>query len=117
MWGSRQQPRDHLRPELVRRFSIPAGKPLSKQQQEAAASEGGKTISMTLGGRVLQKAAAPLPERTSTWVWNWGSKHFAEGASGNLRVFLREPIRNNSTWNTVEYPILRVNPFVRTVPR
>jgi hypothetical protein len=93
------------------------GKAAFQAATEAAASESGKTISMTLGGRVLQKATAPLPERASTWVWNWGSKHFAEGASGNVRVFLREPIRNNSTWNTVEYPILRVNPFVRTVPR
>src|ERR1700752_3011028 len=117
MWGPRQQPRSHLRPGLVRRFSIPAEKPPSKAATEAAASEGGKTISMTLGGRVLQKATTPLPERASTWVWNWGSKHFAEGASGNVRVFLREPIRSNSTWNTVEYPILRVNPFFRTVPR
>jgi hypothetical protein len=65
------------------------------------------TISMTLGGKVLERITAPLPERASTWVWNWGSKHFAEGASGNVRVFVREPPRSNSTWNTVESRILR----------
>jgi RHS repeat-associated protein len=93
------------------------GKAAFQAATEAATAEGGRTISMTVGGRALEKLTAPLPERLSTSVWNWGSKHFAEGAWGNVRVFLREPIRNNSTWNAVEYPILRVNPFVRTVPR
>ncbi len=84
---------------------------------QAAKSEGGKLISDTLGGRALNFLTKPLPERVADPVWKWGSKHFAEGASGTVRTFLREPMRNNSTWRQVEYPILRVNPFVRISPR
>jgi hypothetical protein len=84
---------------------------------QAAKSEGGKLITDTVGGQALNVLTKPLPARVANPVWNWGSKHFAEGASGNVRTFLREPLRSNSTWRQVEYPILRVNPFVRITPR
>lgn len=84
---------------------------------QAARSEGGKLITDTLGGRALNFLTKPLPDRVGDPIWKWGSKHFAEGASGSVRTFLREPMRNNSTWRQVEYPILRVNPFVRITPQ
>jgi RHS repeat-associated protein len=34
-----------------------------------------------------------------------------------VRTFIRPPLRPNNTWEHVEYPILRVTPFVRIVPR
>jgi hypothetical protein len=93
------------------------GKVAFQAATQAAESEGGKVITQTFGGKALNLLTKPLPARIASPVWNWGSKHFAEGASGNVRVFLREPLRNNSTWAQVEYPILRVNPFVRATPR
>jgi RHS repeat-associated protein len=93
------------------------GKAALEAATEAAASEGGKTVAMTFGGKVLTQITKPLPERAQTMVWNWGSKHFANGANGSVRAFLREPLRTNSTWAQVEYPILRVNPFARIVQR
>ncbi len=84
---------------------------------QAARTEGGKLITDTAGGAALKFLTKPLPERLAGPIWNWGSKHFAQGASGSVRAFIREPLRNNSTWAQVEYPILRVNPFVRITPR
>lgn len=87
------------------------GKVAFQAASHAAANEGGKTISMTAGGRILNRIT------DSDIAWNWASRHFANGASGNVRVFLREPVRLNSTWNLVEHPILRSNPFAHIVPR
>jgi len=87
------------------------GKAAFQAATEAATNEGGKTVGMTVGGKILNKFTE------SRVVWDWASKKFAQGASGEARVFLRQPVRLNSTWNTVEYPILRVNPFVRVVQR
>jgi RHS repeat-associated protein len=84
---------------------------------QAARTEGGKLITDTLGGRALNFLTKPLPPRIADPFWKWGSKHFAEGASGTIRTFIREPLRNSSTWRQVEYPILRVNPFVRIMPQ
>lgn len=84
---------------------------------QAARSEGGKLITDTVGGTALKVLTKPLPEKLASPVWNWGSKHFAQGASGSVRTFIREPLRPNSTWAQVEYPILRANPFVRMTPR
>jgi RHS repeat-associated protein len=94
-----------------------SGKGTFQLAKQAAGIEGGRVITQTFGGKALEKLTLALPERLSTSVWNWGSKHFAEGASGNVRVFLREPLRNYSTWRQVEHPILRVNPFVKITPR
>ncbi len=85
---------------------------------QAAESEGGRLITDTVGGQVL-KVIAPRGS-ASVWrdtIWNWGSSKFAGGAHGAARAFIRSPLRPSNTWETVEYPILRVNPFVRVVPR
>jgi RHS repeat-associated protein len=87
------------------------GKAAFQAATHSATNEGGKTISMTIGGRMLNKVT------DSGAVWDLASKQFSRGASGNIRVFLREPVRHNSTWNTVEWHILRENPFVNLVPR
>jgi len=84
---------------------------------QAAASEGGKVFTQTVGGQVLATVTNPLPERLATPILNWGSKQFAQGASGTVRAVLREPLRTNSTWSLVEHPLLRVNPFVRISSR
>ena len=90
-----------------------SGKGSFQVATQTAKSEGGKLITDTFGGKALNVLTKPLPERVADPFWKWGSKHFAEGASGSVRAVLREPMRNNSTWRQVEYPILRNNPFVR----
>ncbi|HVH70638.1 MAG TPA: RHS repeat-associated core domain-containing protein, partial [Candidatus Dormibacteraeota bacterium] len=87
------------------------GKAAFEAATEAAVSEGGKTILQTTGGNLLNKVT------DSNVVWRWASKQFAQGASGDVRVFLREPLRARSTWQAVEYPILKAKPWVRLIFR
>ena len=94
-----------------------SGKGTFQLASEAAASEGGKLITQTVGGKVLNIIA---PQRSPQFwqdkIWQWGSRHFANGAHGEVRTFIPPPLRANNTWERVEYPILRVNPFVRIAP-
>ena len=84
----------------------------------AAKSEGGKLIMDTVGGRVLNVIAPRRsPKLWQDTLWRWGSGHYARGASGEVRAFIRPPLRANNTWEMVEYPILRATPFARVVPR
>ena len=95
-----------------------SGKGTFPLASEAAAREGGKLITHTVGGKALNLIA---PQRSPQFwqdkIWQWGSRHFAKGAHGEVRAFIRPPLRPNNTWEHVEYPILRVTPFARITPR
>jgi hypothetical protein len=85
---------------------------------EAAANEGRKLITQTVGGKVLNVIAPQRsPQFWQNKIWQWGSRHFAEGAHGEVRAFIRPPLRANNTWELVEYPILKATPFARITPR
>ena len=94
-----------------------SGKGALDLAKTAAQNEGGKIMAQTFGGKVLNL----IPQRTPSFIkdpiMNWGSKQFANGASGTVRAFIREPVRHYSTWRQVEYPILRNNPFVNLILR
>ena len=78
-----------------------------------ARATGSKTIEMTTGGRVLNVFSPTLRTMGSSAsklddiLWRSASRPFARQASGNPSVFLRSPINPQSTWRTVEEPILK----------
>lgn len=94
-----------------------SGRRAATAATEAVEAGGGKTMAMTTGGKILTTVTKPFPSKLRDLSLGWGSKKFAQGASGEVRVFLRPPFRSPSTWEQVEEPILRVNPFVKIIER
>lgn len=70
-----------------------------------AQTTGGKTIEMTLGGKALS-LTNNLPF-DNTRFWDWGSRHFAGGATDKTNVFLRSNYNPLGAWERVERPILQ----------
>ena len=65
---------------------------------------GGKTLANTVGGKFV-RITDHLPIN-NVRLWNWASKHFAQGASGRVNVFLGEAGNSLGTWFTIERPII-----------
>ena len=75
-----------------------------------AAANGGRTIEMTAGGSALTFAdrfIRPLSGSASDSLWRYASRHFANGSSGNVNVFLREGYNPIGAWAAVERPLLQ----------
>src|SRR6185437_1437472 len=80
-----------------------SGGPDARAAAEAFAEEtGGFTISRTSGGQ-----AFAVEEVVEEELWNGLSSLFAQGAEGEVNVFLKLPLRPGNTFETVELPILQ----------
>ena len=67
---------------------------------EFAESIGGKTLEMTNMGKVLKMI-------NNRRLWEWGSRRFAEGATGEAHVFVGEGYNPIGTWIRIEKVILQ----------
>jgi hypothetical protein len=56
------------------------------------------------GGRV--------PHRISHKLWHWAARMFAQGARGEVNLFMREKAILGSVFESIEFPTLRANPYV-----
>jgi RHS repeat-associated protein len=93
-----------------------SGTGAATQANQFAASTGGQTIGMTPGGSVINSITSAtisgqpvykmFPYATQR-LWGWGSRHFAEGASGQVHFFGRTP--HGPIWSSIERPILLQN--------
>ncbi len=67
---------------------------------EFAKSIDGKTLEMTFTGKILNFINSPR-------LWEWGTRRFAERATGEAHVFLVEGYSPLSTWVRIEKTILQ----------
>ncbi|MBC6368166.1 hypothetical protein DDT91_15320 [Algoriphagus sp. AK58] len=76
-----------------------------------ALSTGGRTLEMTLQGRLLTRLTNLTSYNVTAPLWRWASSSFARNAQGSVNVFqnANTGVRLNSVWRTSEYPILRGN--------
>ncbi|MDQ3803542.1 MAG: RHS repeat-associated core domain-containing protein, partial [Acidobacteriota bacterium] len=91
----------------------------ARESAEAfALANGGKTLTMTPGGRALSSLDSIMPEwlagRISDPFWGASSRMFARGASGPVNVFRGEATGAGSQWLRNEVPNLLRNPNVQT---
>jgi RHS repeat-associated protein len=97
-------------------FYTGGGRATAQWANEFAVNTGRQTIEMTRGGRALNTITNfrvgdvsirnTLPSFNDR-IWRFGSRHFAEQASGEVNIFRVSPVRAGSTFNTVEQPILQ----------
>ncbi|MEO8648769.1 MAG: RHS repeat-associated core domain-containing protein [Acidobacteriota bacterium] len=97
-----------------------SGQGTASVANQFAVSTGRQTIGMTPGGSILNsvtganvfgRPAYEVFPRASQGLWGWGSRHFAQGASGEVNFFGRA-VNPNGVWSTIERPILQQNPDV-----
>jgi RHS repeat-associated protein len=76
-----------------------------------AKANGGKTLEMTLPGRILNKATTKRTYPFVNRLWDKASKNFAKGAKGSAEVFQsgKNGVRFDSVWRDFEYPELIKN--------
>ncbi|PTN12731.1 RHS repeat-associated core domain-containing protein [Nitrosomonas aestuarii] len=73
-----------------------------------AKANGGKTLEMTLMGKVLDKITTPGNFSYMKLFWNVASKNFARSAKGSVDVFhSSKGVRLESVWATKEFPIIK----------
>jgi hypothetical protein len=77
-------------------------------------ANGGKLITDTLGGKALSKLDR-LPETITRPLWDFGSRKFAQGASGTARVAIDGFPSTSSTFVRRELFNLYRNPNVQTI--
>jgi hypothetical protein len=71
---------------------------------------GMKTLEMTTADKVMNGLGSYLPRSISKPIWNALSSNFAKGATGEVNVFQNAAgVSIESTWKTIEYPILKNN--------
>ena len=83
--------------------------PGAKEAAEAfAKANGGKTLEMTLAGKILDKVTTPSNFKYLKPLWNAASQNFARGAKGQVNVFQsNKGVRLESVWAKREFPILK----------
>ncbi len=84
-----------------------------REAMEAAAAfaraNGGRTIEMTLRGRLLTWLTNRIGFEKTESLWKWLSRSWANGAEDEVDVFLGEKVRPNSIWKKIEEPTLQKN--------
>lgn len=97
----------------------------ARAAEDYALGSGGKTIGMTPGGKVLDALTNARIGRFSIRdtapylndkLWRFGSRHFADGASGSATLFRSSgQLRPNNIFQSVEQPRLILNnTFINT---
>jgi RHS repeat-associated protein len=82
----------------------------------AARAEGGRTLNMAPAGRALTWLDGKAPDVLTGRLWNWGSRQWASGASGDVPFFSRGfPNNPGSAFVKDELPNLYQNPNVQSV--
>lgn len=80
-----------------------------------AAQNRGTTLEATLAARGVNLPTWNPNNPASVAAWKQASKHFAAGASGNVRVLQTDAVRINSIWAEVEFPTLKSNPNINSI--
>ena len=81
-----------------------------QEATEFARNNGMLTLDMTRAGRNLSALTRGMPVEQRLAMWNRLSAAYANGARGTVHVFhSAQGVGLNSTWATIEYPILRAN--------
>jgi hypothetical protein len=86
------------------------------RSQRFALENGGRTLEMTPGGKYLNDLDlfgrnSPISQAEAMQVWEFASRRFARGASGQVRA-VTGSVRPSSVFNRIEYPELISNPNV-----
>jgi RHS repeat-associated protein len=85
------------------------GKQMMNEAANFAASNGGVSLEMTAGGKMMSAANPYLPNAISEPLWNGLSSGFARGASGPVTAIQSgtNGVRIQSVWAGTEFPILQ----------
>ncbi len=67
---------------------------------------------MTLTGRLLEWATSKFGYETMRPAWNFASRMFARGATGEVVTVQGPSVAIKSIWATIEYPAIMKNPAV-----
>lgn len=91
----------------------------TKSSSEYANEYAQSNEGVTMEGLLLS-AADDFPEwdfddMDSVKSWEKASKVYAEQASGDVRVVVRKPLRENNIFEAVEFPTLKENPNITSV--
>ena len=91
----------------------------TKSSSEYANEYAQNNEGVTMEGLLLS-AADDFPEwdfddMDSVKSWERASKVYAEQASGDVRVVVRKPLRENNIFEAVEFPTLKENPNITSV--
>jgi hypothetical protein len=96
-----------------------SGGQAARTAAETYANVNGKfTLEMTAPGRILDLVGKVVPYQNLKPFWDFASRQFARGTSGDVNVFIHIPKFNpEGTWATVELLALKANPNVTSIFR
>ncbi len=85
------------------------GTPAKQAAAALAKAEGGVTLEMTAGGRLLDKATTAGNYKYMKPLWNFASRNFANGAEGSVTAVqsMSRGVRVDSIWRSIEYSTLK----------
>jgi hypothetical protein len=78
------------------------------------------TLESTEGGKKLESLnlfnpKMPLPNEMIRKLWYEAEKKFSEAVKGEIKIFLGDDVRNNSVFNRITIPVLKVNPNAKVI--
>lgn len=85
------------------------GTPAKQAAAALAKAEGGVTLEMTAGGRLLDKATTAGNYKYMKPLWDFASRNFANGAEGSVTAVqsMSRGVRVDSIWRSIEYTTLK----------
>ncbi len=85
------------------------GRAAMEAAEAFARANGGRTLEMTLRGKLLTWLTNKFGFKNTERFWKWASESWAKGAKGEADAVLGEKVRPDSIWKKIEEPTLQKN--------